>query len=234
MVPSLKQSAQGNSLFKNVFPDGLLLIFAEVFLLASLFIKVEQMALITNPITVTRVFIVLNSLLQIALFIFIIPKTSMSLTNDYPASKKKGSNKIKTFFQSVMWLSVFWFIVHFIGVIFGAPLVDEIEETSTWAALITSLIALPAICILGPKPRKWIAVFNCMHWDTTQKRTLFYTSLGVVAVTWCSAVVIPLDWNQPWQKWPIPGIVGGISGYGVGLSYAIAKIIKDAKFSKIH
>ena len=34
---------------------------------------------------------------------------------------------------------------------------------------------------------------------------------------WGGAFVIPLDWHEPWQKWPIPCTYGALLGYFVSV-----------------
>ncbi|KAJ5068171.1 phosphatidylinositol-glycan biosynthesis class f protein-related [Anaeramoeba ignava] len=41
--------------------------------------------------------------------------------------------------------------------------------------------------------------------------------IGPVIGTWISSVVYPLDWDRPWQKWPIPACFGSFFGYEVSL-----------------
>ncbi|CAM9290571.1 unnamed protein product, partial [Phaeothamnion confervicola] len=41
-------------------------------------------------------------------------------------------------------------------------------------------------------------------------------ALGAGFGAWVGALVIPLDWNRPWQMWPLPLVAGGIAGMGVG------------------
>ena len=38
----------------------------------------------------------------------------------------------------------------------------------------------------------------------------------------CGGMVIPLDWDRPWQKWPIPCVAGAVAGFGVGVVAAAA------------
>ena len=45
--------------------------------------------------------------------------------------------------------------------------------------------------------------------------------LGIPAITsvigsWIGAIPIPLDWDKPWQQWPISCICGGIIGFAMG------------------
>jgi hypothetical protein len=45
---------------------------------------------------------------------------------------------------------------------------------------------------------------------------------GASLGAWCGAMVIPLDWDRPWQKWPIPCVAGAVAGFGVGGVAAVA------------
>ena len=40
---------------------------------------------------------------------------------------------------------------------------------------------------------------------------------GASLGAWCGAMVIPLDWDRPWQKWPVPCVAGAVAGSGWGL-----------------
>jgi len=46
--------------------------------------------------------------------------------------------------------------------------------------------------------------------------TLF-NKLGAMVGAWVGAWTIPLDWDRPWQIWPIPCALGAVGGYGIGL-----------------
>jgi phosphatidylinositol glycan class F len=44
------------------------------------------------------------------------------------------------------------------------------------------------------------------------------------------AWVIPLDWDRPWQLWPIPCVLGAVGGYALTLLAAqlcVWRRIKD-------
>ena len=36
--------------------------------------------------------------------------------------------------------------------------------------------------------------------------------LGTVVGAWFGAFPIPLDWDRPWQAWPITCVVGAVAG----------------------
>jgi hypothetical protein len=43
-------------------------------------------------------------------------------------------------------------------------------------------------------------------WDVECKTLVLakWRFLGTVIGTWIGAIVVPLDWDRPWQRWPIP------------------------------
>ena len=44
---------------------------------------------------------------------------------------------------------------------------------------------------------------------------------GASLGAWCGAMVIPLDWDRPWQKWPVPCVAGAVAGFGGGVACAV-------------
>lgn len=40
---------------------------------------------------------------------------------------------------------------------------------------------------------------------------------GAVIGAWLGAWPMPLDWERPWQEWPICVTYGAIAGYSVGM-----------------
>ena len=47
---------------------------------------------------------------------------------------------------------------------------------------------------------------------------------GASLGAWCGAMVIPLDWDRPWQKWPVPCVAGAVAGFGLGVFAAAATV----------
>ncbi|KAL3232101.1 Glycosylphosphatidylinositol anchor biosynthesis protein 11 [Nakaseomyces bracarensis] len=88
-------------------------------------------------------------------------------------------------------------------ILFGAPLLELIEET--WLlALHCSYLAYPAV----------YSLFTCDFKVGIWKKYFIMIVVGC----WISCVVIPLDWDRDWQAWPIPIVIGGYLGAFVGYS----------------
>ncbi|GAB1868094.1 hypothetical protein CAJAP_09173 [Camponotus japonicus] len=53
--------------------------------------------------------------------------------------------------------------------------------------------------------------------------------------TWLGAIVNPLDWDRPWQAWPIPCIIGALLGYLIAHFVILLKILPTPKLHrKVH
>lgn len=236
MIGNIQATAETGSFYRAAFTEITSFIFTMLFLLFSIQTSSSELSLITNPVFVTEIFIALFTLLQIALYLVIYPKIYPShFLRDFPTKKRYGlQQKCKYFSKCIITFAILWVSAHFFAVIFGAPLIDSVEKTAVWAALTACLISVPGLCVIGPKPRKWLSLFNLVKFDSPQKRSFYYSTVGTVVGSWASSVVIPLDWDRPWQLWPVPGIVGAMLGYAMGVLLGGIKIYKDLKFSKLH
>lgn len=99
---------------------------------------------------------------------------------------------------------------HIISVLFGAPYVDNWDGTFSFAMLVTSLI-LPTVATNTSLSGKDIE-FSRLKWVRTDE-------LCTLGGAWISALSIPLDWDRPWQVWPVPCCMGAIGGCALISSY---------------
>lgn len=53
--------------------------------------------------------------------------------------------------------------------------------------------------------------------------------------TWLGATVIPLDWDRPWQVWPIPCVIGALLGYLIAHFITLVRTLPAPKLRrKVH
>ncbi|KAJ7384662.1 hypothetical protein OS493_020242 [Desmophyllum pertusum] len=108
-------------------------------------------------------------------------------------------------------------IFHVIAILFGASISEQSEETFYWALLMSHLVILPACSLLGAQldliPRIFFSTWSDATPEAYFQCSIIFTLIG----TWLGAFPIPLDWDRPWQVWPIPCVIGAIVGYIVGL-----------------
>jgi len=50
-----------------------------------------------------------------------------------------------------------------------------------------------------------------MH--TPIDRALVYPAIGTVVGSWLGCIPIALDWDRPWQSWPLTPAFGGVFGF---------------------
>lgn len=139
------------------------------------------------------------------------------------APKTKPANiKLRKFFKSITVLLISVLIFYIIAVLFGAPFFSSQEETLMFSILLTTLIVLPLILNLGLDAT--VSILSST--DVFEKETL--STIFAIAVrfvlfgAWLGAVVIPLDWDRPWQKWPISCCFGALVGYVVSQMFILS------------
>ena len=75
--------------------------------------------------------------------------------------------------------------------------------------------ALPLFLAFGSPT----AVAHAMLDDDARSRAALAVAPSCWALlgSWVASLVVPLDWEQPWQVWPIPCIYGSACGTVAGL-----------------
>lgn len=235
MAPSLVQSQNG-SVLRAAFIELSSFLFMSVFLFFSMMTQNDSFSLIMSPQFVIVLFMVLNTPLQIVLHLYIAPMLNPDDgADEYSLGKTRyGVEKIvKTVSGSLIAFIFVWVVVHIIAVLFGAHFVEDFMETTLWAAMVSSMVVTPGVCVLGPKVRSWVALFNFKNFDSVSRRRLYYCVVATGIGCWLSPVVVPLDWDRPWQLWPVPGVIGAILGYCGGLLISGLRILKEIKISKL-
>uniref|UniRef100_A0A1Q3FDQ1 Uncharacterized protein n=1 Tax=Culex tarsalis TaxID=7177 RepID=A0A1Q3FDQ1_CULTA len=118
----------------------------------------------------------------------------------------------------------------FICLILGAPL-DQFEETVSLAATLTTLTVLPIALFIG-----YADTIRLFFSETFELRTPLANShltllknncIGVILGAWGASVVAPLDWDRPWQVYPVPNVVGAIGG---AFGMAVFTLLNTAYF----
>lgn len=134
-----------------------------------------------------------------------------------PSKKHTVGHKLSRLFRSCLYFFLSCLFFHSVLVLYGAPLIDSALETFSLAVLLTSLTTVRCLCVLGPNVQAWIRVFSrhgaMSVWDTCLQITVACTLVGA----WLGAFPIPLDWDRPWQVWPVSCSFGATFGFLTGL-----------------
>lgn len=118
--------------------------------------------------------------------------------------------EIQFLFESFLVLLVTLVVFYIGAVIFGAPILTQHYETFFFALLMTILTALPCVLHLDTEN---IPVLFLSLFEGTDIHTYYFWNIRLTILgAWLGAVVIPLDWNRPYQKWPIPCCIGAMGG----------------------
>ena len=106
----------------------------------------------------------------------------------------------------------------------------------TFTTLVIILAALPVILIYGPETDAFGGLVHVLLTPQDQlkisdplARQLFIGFFGTVLGAWMGAIPIPLDWDQPWQKWPISCAAGALVGAFVANFIALVQFHLELK-----
>ncbi|XP_063774454.1 phosphatidylinositol-glycan biosynthesis class F protein [Pseudophryne corroboree] len=138
-----------------------------------------------------------------------------------PSTKRNSfANKVSKLYRSCKYFLASCLLFHGIVVLYGAPLIESFAETFLFAVLLSSFTTSRCLCILGPNFHAWVRVFSkdgaMSVWDHSLRITTICSIIGA----WLGAFPIPLDWDRPWQVWPISCSLGATLGYLAGLLLA--------------
>lgn len=139
------------------------------------------------------------------------------------AKKAKTDNlKASTILKAIAMLLFSVIIFYIVAVMFGAPLFSSQEQTFMFSLLLTTLVVLPLLLNVGLNATVSILstadVFEKDAFNSVMSIAVRFALFGA----WLGAVVIPLDWDRPWQEWPIPCSLGALIGHGVSQLFILS------------
>ncbi|CAF4959125.1 unnamed protein product [Pieris macdunnoughi] len=148
----------------------------------------------------------------------------LSSNNEIQSKKNKAKIRVSDILKAFGFLLGVTFCF-FLGIIlFGAPVLDKHEETLMLSSLLTLLSVFPLVAHTGVELAMQL-LFGVKHFSKdTIIAMLVNNALLCVCGAWIGAVVIPLDWNTPWQQWPIPCYLGAIGGYLLSNVMTVLKV----------
>ncbi|EAU83804.1 hypothetical protein CC1G_07539 [Coprinopsis cinerea okayama7 len=114
--------------------------------------------------------------------------------------------------------------IHGLLVLFGAPLFSHVLETYLLAFLIANLAVLPPVTVFGPpalgndghsqyQRHIWRRLYAGLSWKNPIERAILYPTIGTLIGSWLGVIPLALDWERPWQAWPLTPAYGAIIGY---------------------
>ena len=147
-------------------------------------------------------------------------------------TKRTWSRYLKEVFKFMLvgfLLSIAYYIVI---ILFGAPVMAHHEETTMLTITLTSLTFIPASLHLGVDGA--VEILTGMQ---SQKGNVLVDAIrtniqATLLGTWLGAFVIPLDWDRPWQVWPISCVMGALLGYTVAHFITLVKTLPMLRLGK--
>ncbi|KAI0672237.1 GPI biosynthesis protein family Pig-F-domain-containing protein [Trametes maxima] len=142
-------------------------------------------------------------------------------------------------------------VFHVVTVLFGAPMTSHLLHTYLTSLLLAVLTVFPPAYTLGPPSLgpdspslvsrlTWVRLFAELSPRSPLERALVYPAVGAVVGNWVGAIPIGLDWERPWQAWPLTPAFGAVGGYIVGslvalvvsATFAFAQVDRDHEASQ--
>ncbi|KAK1938231.1 Phosphatidylinositol-glycan biosynthesis class F protein [Phytophthora citrophthora] len=123
---------------------------------------------------------------------------------------------------------------HVTVVLFGAPVVELWRQTLLLSLFLSSCVTVPLALHLGVSPREWLDLLLELRVSDPQKLYIVCSSIGAMVGAYVGALPIPLDWDRPWQQWPLTCVYGTLIGHAVGIltSIVLSVTLKSAKSTK--
>ncbi|XP_012276441.1 phosphatidylinositol-glycan biosynthesis class F protein [Orussus abietinus] len=147
-------------------------------------------------------------------------------------SKKTWMRFLRNFIKFIIISFTLSIIYYITIVLFGAPMVSHFEETATLTITLTVLTFVLVSSQIGVDEALFILCGlrknDCNLLTRAAETHTKVTLLGA----WLGAIVIPLDWDRPWQSWPIPCVIGALLGYTVAHSITAIQTLLTLKLNK--
>ncbi|XP_071723467.1 glycosylphosphatidylinositol anchor biosynthesis protein 11 [Rutidosis leptorrhynchoides] len=91
------------------------------------------------------------------------------------------------------------------------------EKCSYLKAVGRGILGLPVACVFGASWIDWQRLFAYTKPNGCLEYMISLPAYGAVIGSWFGAWPMPLDWERPWQEWPICVSYGTIGGYLLGM-----------------
>ena len=112
--------------------------------------------------------------------------------------------------QYVLVCVLVWILTAYIVVCLGAPFLSEHFKTASFVTCLCLNSVWPIILIEGPDLNTLLSVIQAKELDPLGKILYLNAWAGMIGA-WVGAIPIPLDWDRPWQVWPLTCVLGSFA-----------------------
>ncbi|KAH9903330.1 GPI biosynthesis protein family Pig-F-domain-containing protein [Cubamyces lactineus] len=149
-----------------------------------------------------------------------------------PQSVRNDRTLLQVFGKAAAMTVMASMLFHVVAVLFGAPISSHPLHTYMMSLLLAILTVLPPAYTLGvpslgsDSPSlvsrlTWIRLFAELSPRNPVERALVYPAIGAMIGCWAGAIPIGLDWERPWQAWPLTPAFGAVGGCIAGSLIAL-------------
>ncbi|CAN6321621.1 unnamed protein product [Urochloa humidicola] len=166
-------------------------------------------ALVSDPALALRLLVVCEAPIVIAAY-------------SYLRRDARSCSFFKAVARGLISLPVGAFLNAFGAIVLGAPVgMKYWMVTIYWSLLMSLFTFVPAACVFGASKIDWQNVLSHSIYFTPTDVENYMISApchGAVLGAWIGAWPMPLDWERPWQEWPICVTYGAVAGHLVGMA----------------
>ncbi|CAD1811595.1 GPI biosynthesis protein Pig-F family protein [Candida parapsilosis] len=146
-------------------------------------------------------------------------------------SRKSKSTNIPLLVTSSMLVSLILAVPLYAAVVLlGAPVYNYTFKTACLALHLSQLVFNPLLVLYSLDFKQFKLLF---HQDRLYFTIFGHPILSQILLTlggcWLGVIPIPLDWDRPWQQWPITLLVGAYIG---GILGSVLSLLVNAWFRK--
>jgi len=95
-------------------------------------------------------------------------------------------------------------------------MVELADRTLALSSVLASFSVLPFAVLFGPDPVLFRRMFLEDQPKSDLEKRVYLVCVLMASGAWVGSLPMLLDWDRPWQQWPIPVYYGAIVGWVVG------------------
>eukprot|EP00257_Ricinus_communis_P024640 XP_025012054.1 phosphatidylinositol-glycan biosynthesis class F protein isoform X4 [Ricinus communis] len=112
------------------------------------------------------------------------------------------------------------------AIVLGSPVgIQYLSKTVNWSLLMSLFTFVPAASVFGSSWSHWHRIFAHSKPNGSLEYMICMPAHGAVIAAWFGAWPMPLDWERPWQEWPICVTYGAMIGYLVGMLVSLGFVL---------
>ncbi|CAA7391209.1 unnamed protein product [Spirodela intermedia] len=169
--------------------------------------------LVSEPARVLRLLVVIESPVVIIAYSLV-------------RSDKERTSFLKAVGRGFLGLPLGALLNAFGAIVLGAPFwIEYLKRTINWSLLMSLFTFVPAVCVFGYSRKDWLRILALAKMARVVDYMVSLPAHGAVIGAWFGAWPMPLDWERPWQEWPICVTYGAVLGYVVGVLASLSFIL---------